>query len=163
MWPSKIPSKSNCFEIQGHCVILSITGYPITKQRLTVLPRPLSRQNCFDQRVRFVPKLLRPHRLASKSKFPPELSDILVVRGILDVFLDVSPCRHMTVLSGLFVSWLWCWQAERNKANRCEQMCSINEFQFMAGRHVSEWKEFLLKKDKPNACSEVDSTPWRLG
>jgi hypothetical protein len=56
-----------------------------------------------SQRVKFISVLLRPHRLALKIKFPLELSDISVVRDILDVFLEVSPCCHMTVLSR---SWL---------------------------------------------------------
>jgi hypothetical protein len=64
-----------------------------------VLPSPYFRRTIFGQRVRFIPKLLRQHRLALKRKFTLELNDISVVHDILDVFLEVSPCCHMTVLS----------------------------------------------------------------
>jgi hypothetical protein len=69
-------------------VIPSLIGKPITKRSLIVMPSPY-----------FRPKLLRPHHLALKRKFPLELSDISVVRDILDVFLEVLPCCHMTMLS----------------------------------------------------------------
>jgi hypothetical protein len=52
-----------------------------------------------------VSKLSRPHSFPSKSRFSLELSDILVVRDILVVFLEASPCFHMTGLSSSWASW----------------------------------------------------------
>jgi hypothetical protein len=52
-----------------------------------------------------MPKLSRPHSSPSRPRFPLKLSDILVVRDILEVFLEVLPCFHMTVLSSSWVSW----------------------------------------------------------
>jgi hypothetical protein len=80
------------------CVILSMIGSPITKRSLIVLPSPFVQAHIFGQRVRSIPKLSRPHRLLCKAICPLELSDIPVVRDILDVFLEVSPCCYMTVL-----------------------------------------------------------------
>jgi lysylphosphatidylglycerol synthetase-like protein (DUF2156 family) len=59
----------------------------------------------FGQRVMFLPKLSRPHQLLWKASFPLELNDISVIRDIIDVFLEVSPCCHMTELSSSWVSW----------------------------------------------------------
>jgi hypothetical protein len=94
-----IPSSSYCFDSQGIYVIPSMIGSPITKQSLTMLPSLLIQAHIFGQRVRFVPKLSRPHSFPSRPRFSLELSDILVVRDILDVFLEASPCFHMTGLS----------------------------------------------------------------
>ena len=104
MWPSDILSNSHCFEIQGHLCHTFMIGQPITKRSLIVLPSPFIQAHIFGQRVRFMLKLSRPHRLALKSKFPLELRDISVVRDILDVFLEVSPCCHMTVMSSSWVA-----------------------------------------------------------
>ena len=68
------------------------------------MPSPFIKAQIFGQRVRFLPMLLRPHRVAVQNKSSLELSDIPVVRDILDVFLEVSPCCHMTVMSSLRVS-----------------------------------------------------------
>jgi hypothetical protein len=87
------------------CVILIMIGSPITKRSLIVLPSPFVQAHIFGQRVRLTPKLSRPYRLLCKASFPLEFSDIPVVRGILDVFLGVSPCCDMTVLPGSWVRW----------------------------------------------------------
>jgi hypothetical protein len=52
-----------------------------------------------------MPKLSRPHSFPSRPSFSLELRDIPVVRDILDVFLEVLPCFHMTMLSSSWVSW----------------------------------------------------------
>ena len=57
-------------------VILSVVDNPITKPSLTVLPGPCVQAHIFGQRVRFMPKLSRPHHFALKSKTSLELSDI---------------------------------------------------------------------------------------
>jgi hypothetical protein len=94
-----IPSSSYCFDSQGIYVIPSMIGSPITKRSLTMLPSLLIQAHIFGQRVRFVPKLSRPHSFPSKSRFSLELSDISVVRDILEVLPEVLPCFPMTVWS----------------------------------------------------------------
>jgi hypothetical protein len=65
----------------------------------------LFRRTIFGQRVRFVPKLSRPHCFPCEARFLLELSDTSMVRDILDVFLEVLPCFHMIMLSSSWVSW----------------------------------------------------------
>ena len=56
------------------------------------------------QRVRFIPKPSRPRRFALKGKTLFEFRDIPVDCGILDVFPEVSPGCHLTVMSNQGVS-----------------------------------------------------------
>ena len=86
-------------------VILIVVGNLITKPTLTVLPSPFVQAHLVGQRVRFMPKLSRPHRFALKSKTSLELSDIRDGCDILVLFLEVSPGCHLIVMSSLWVSW----------------------------------------------------------
>jgi hypothetical protein len=106
MWPSKIFSNSYCFEIPRTFLsfLVWLVNRSLSKVSLCCQVHSFWR-TFFGQRVGFVPKLSRPHCFPCKARFSLELSDKMVVRDILDVFLEVSPCFHMTMLSSSWVSW----------------------------------------------------------
>lgn len=86
------------------------------------------------QRARFVPKLPRPPRCALKGMIlswtqdPPVCRDILYVdRDILEVFPEVSPGCHLTVMMSLWVSW-FSEQLMLDVQNYSVELKQIGEF-----------------------------------
>ena len=102
MWLSEILSNSYCFEIQGHLFTSLRDWLSNYKVKLNVLPLPFVLVHIIGQGVRLIPKLLRSLRFVLKGKTPLN-RDILVACDILECFLELLQCFHVTVISGSVV------------------------------------------------------------